>query len=389
LIDLKAKKWVDGRKGLLEKMKAQIEINDEIVWFHCASLGEFEQGLPIIKKIKDENTNYKILVTFFSPSGYDIIKDREDVDYVFYLPEDSRGNAESFLQIVKPKMAIFVKYEFWYHYIMALEKNNIPAFLVSAVFRKNQLFFKSYGGMFMKMLKTYKRIFVQDAGSQKLLETSGLTNSIISGDTRFDRVYQNSVEAKPIPIVEKFKGNRNLFIAGSTWPKDEKIIVDYINKEASEMKFIIAPHEIGENNIMRLQNQIKLRSVRYSEADKEDLEKCEVLIIDNIGMLSSIYQYAYISYIGGGFGSSIHNMLEAAVFGVPVVMGPNYHKNIEAVDLITDGGAFSISTSKEFEGNMKFLLGDRFVQKIAAEISRMYVKKHRGASEIIAAGLQI
>ena len=386
----KAKLWVEGRKNIFTKLRSAIKGDEKIAWFHCASMGEFEQGRPVIEAFRDEFPQFKILLTFFSPSGYEVRKNYRGVDHVFYLPIDTKNNAEKFIDIVNPTIAVFIKYEFWYHYLNTLHKRQIPTFLVSAIFRHNQHFFRWYGTLFRKILRNLTRIFVQDEVSQTVLDSIGLKNHAISGDTRFDRVYKIAMQVEEIPLVQQFKQDRKLFIAGSTWKEDENLLIEFINNNVTDLpagqaglKFIIAPHEIKEENIQRIISQVKHKTIRFSEAKEEEIGNAKVLIIDNIGMLSRLYQYGDIAYIGGGLGKGIHNILEAAAFGMPVVFGPNYHKFREANALIEKGGAFSIKNYTELENKIRFLLSDVYVLKMASEISRNYVKCKRGATGMI------
>ena len=386
----KAKLWVEGRKNIFTKLRSAIKGDEKIAWFHCASMGEFEQGRPVIEAFRDEFPQFKILLTFFSPSGYEVRKNHESVDHVFYLPIDTKNNAEKFIDIVNPTIAVFIKYEFWYHYLNTLHNRQIPTFLVSAIFRHNQHFFRWYGTLFRKILRNLTRIFVQDEVSQTVLDSIGLKNYAISGDTRFDRVYEIAMQVEEIPLVQQFKQDKKLFIAGSTWKEDENLLIEFINNNITDLpagqaglKFIIAPHEIKEENIQRIMSQIKHKTIRFSEAKDDEISNAKVLIIDNIGMLSRLYQYGDIAYIGGGLGKGIHNILEAAAFGMPVVFGPNYHKFREANDLIEKGGAFSIKNYTELENKIRFLLSDVYVLKMASEISRNYVKCKRGATGMI------
>ena len=380
----KAKSWIAGRKNIFEKLEAVIPGNENLVWVHCASLGEFEQGRPIIEKIKSLQPGTKILLTFFSPSGYEIRKDYSEADYIFYLPIDTQANARQFINITKPRIAVFIKYEFWYHYLNQLHKNNIPTYIASAIFRKEQHFFKWYGDWWRSILKNITHIFVQNQRALELLKGINLSNISLSGDTRFDRVIEISQQKKSIPSIEQFKNNHLVLIAGSTWPEDEVMLIEFINSNEKPMKFIIAPHEIEEAKIERLEKSFSAKNcIRFSQASKETLKEAQVLIIDNIGMLSSLYQYAEIAYIGGGFGKGIHNILEAAVYGMPVIFGPNYHKFNEAVDLIERGGAFSINNHHEFCSKIDLMLFNNYTLKIAAEITKNYVREQQGATEKI------
>jgi 3-deoxy-D-manno-octulosonic-acid transferase len=338
----KAKLWIDGRKNIFEKLKTTINSNAPIVWFHVASLGEFEQGQPVIESFRLHHPHYKILLTFFSPSGYEVKNTYKGADYVFYLPLDTKKNAGLFIEIVKPKMVFLVKYEFWINYINTLYAKKIPVYSISSIFNKNQIYFKSYGRFYAEVLKKISFFFVQNDASEQLLQSIGVRNILISGDTRFDRVTQIAASATTIPIIEKFKGKQSLFIAGSSWEKDEDIIIKLINNYSNDYKFIIAPHQIQESKINKLIYKLKENVIRFSQAEHHDVVTAKIMIIDNIGMLSSLYQYANIAYVGGGFGTGIHNILEPSVFMIPVIFGPHYHKFQEAHDLIKLKAAFTI-----------------------------------------------
>lgn len=374
---------MEGRANIFKKLRSQIKPEDQLVWFHCASLGEFEQGRPLIEKYKAQGAGYKVLLTFFSPSGYEVRKNYQGADYVFYLPLDTPANAKEFIEIIKPKAAFFIKYEFWYNYLAELKKQNVPSYLISGIFRPEQYFFKWYNGWFRKQLNNFTCFFLQNEQSQKLLESIGYKNSIVSGDTRFDRVCDLAENAVSIPAVEKFKNEKHLVIAGSTWNEDEKLLVKLIPNSQlpiPNFKLIIAPHEIDEAH---LQSTIKLfgnlKVVRFSQANESVISAYDVLIIDNIGMLSSIYKYADVAYIGGGFGNGIHNVLEAAVFGIPVIFGPNYQKSDEAKDLIKLKGAFPISSSS----GLKEIISKMFFNAVERMQSGMtckdYVSSGKGA----------
>ncbi len=383
LFNPKAKQWIGGRRGLLKKIESQYEAKEKTLWVHAASLGEFEQGRPLIEKFKEDNPDYQIIVTFFSPSGYEIRKDYEGADYVFYLPVDTPANARKFISLIRPTMVMFVKYEFWYHFLKELKRQDIPTYLVSAVFRKEHLFFKSYGGWYRKMLHFFKHIFVQDSGSLQLLQSIGVAHTSISGDTRFDRVGQITDNVKPIPIAEKFKGQRQMFIAGSSWPADEEIFCRYINEESPEnICWLIAPHEIDDAHIKKIIKLIdpKKKTIRYSEANEENVQGADVLIIDNIGLLSSLYAYGDIAHIGGGFTDGIHNTLEAATFGMPITFGPDYHKFNEAIELIDIGGAFCINNYQEFKPLLDTWISNAEKRELAARKSADYVQNNRGAT---------
>jgi 3-deoxy-D-manno-octulosonic-acid transferase len=325
---------------------------------------------------------FKILLTFFSPSGYEIRKNYDKADCISYLPSDTPLNASKFVEIVKPELVIFVKYEFWNNYISVIHKNKVPLYLISGIFRQGQHFFKWYGSFFRSMLRKFEKIYVQDTQSLELLKGIGIESVVIAGDTRFDRVAEIASAAKEIPLLEKFRGDEKLFLAGSSWRQDEEIIARYINNYPDRMKWVFAPHEIDESNIERLAKLLKVKYVRFSEYT-EGAADARVLIIDNIGMLSSAYRYAYIAAIGGGFGKGIHNILEPACWGIPVVFGPNHERFREAVDLKKKGGAKSFITFDEFKGILDLWLEDEKLYKDSAEIAAKYVKENTGATEII------
>ncbi|MGD0754414.1 MAG: glycosyltransferase N-terminal domain-containing protein [Bacteroidales bacterium] len=378
----RASLWVKGRKNWAEKIADKIKTGDRVIWIHCASLGEFEQGRPVIEAIKKELPAFKIMLTFFSPSGYEIRKNYNNADCISYLPSDTPGNAGKFIDLVSPEFVIFVKYEFWNNYISALYRNRIPLYLISGIFRPGQHFFKWYGSFFRSMLRKFEKIFVQDQQSHDLLTGIGIEKVSLAGDTRFDRVIQIAGTARVIPQIEQFRGTEKLFLAGSSWKQDEEIFAEYINSFPSRMKWVFAPHEIDKSNIERLEKLIKVKSVRFSEYSEISAD-ARVLIIDNIGMLSSAYRYAYIAAVGGGFGKGIHNILEPACWGIPVIFGPK-HKNFkEAVDLLSTGGARSFLTFDDFRRNLDLWLSDEKIYTISAETASKYVKENAGATGII------
>ena len=380
----KAKLFVDGRKNWQQNLLQKIHNQEKYIWFHCSSLGEFEQGRPIIEEIKKQYPNYKIALTFFSPSGYEIRKNYDLADVVCYLPLDTKQNAKDFLEIVNPEKAFFVKYEFWYFFISELHERKIPLYIVSAIFRRKQQFFKNsfWGKWYRKMLFEVEHIFVQNEGSGDLLKSIGLSNYSISGDTRFDRVAAIAKSSKDIPIVEEFRGDSVLLIAGSTWKPDEELLAEFIN-ESVGIKFIIAPHEVSVANINRIQHLLKKSSLLFSKAGFSDIKNFDVLIIDSVGLLSSIYRYGKIAYIGGGFGVGIHNILEASTFGLPVIFGPNYKKFKEAVDLAFEGGAFPISNYKDLRLIFNKLINEEEMLKKASGICENYVAKNVGSTKLI------
>jgi 3-deoxy-D-manno-octulosonic-acid transferase len=367
LFNVKAKQWVLGRKNIFQTLKTATENQNKIVWFHCASLGEFEQGKPIIEAYKVKYPQHKILLTFFSPSGYEIRKDTPLADFVFYLPADTKSNAKKFISIVKPIKAVFIKYEFWFNYMAELKKQKIPFYSVSAIFRDGQAFFKY--NWWAKQLKNVTHFFVQEKSSAELLKSIGFNNTTISGDSRFDSVLANTKNSVRIPLIETFSKNKPTIICGSTWPKDEILLAQYINGHP-ENNYIIAPHEL--QHISALQKQTN--ALLFSEAGNTNISNSNVLIIDNIGILSNIYQYANIAYIGGGFGVGIHNILEAVAFGLPVIFGPNYQKFIEAIGLINQKGAISISNYKELTSAIDYF--STFNKSIAIN----YIQENSGAT---------
>lgn len=358
---------------------------------HCASLGEFEQGRPVLEKLKSQNPNSKFLLTFFSPSGYEIIKKYKGADWIFYLPMDGPQNARRFLQIVRPSLVIFVKYEFWYYYLKTIKQTNIPVLLVSALFRENSGFFKWYGGLQRKMLSFFTHLFVQNEASKKLLDTIGFgDNCTIASDTRFDRVIEIAEAAATIPEIETFIGNSKSIIAGSTWPDDETILQQTIKAiNNPSLKLIIAPHETNKEHISQLLKLFPGALLHSDLTHETDSNKSSnVLIIDNIGMLSRLYKYAYITYVGGGFGKGIHNTLEAAVYGKPVLFGPAYQKFNEAVELIQKGGAVSVSNSQECINVVQRLLQDEKEYLKSSNSAKEYVYSNKGATEKIVRYIQ-
>ncbi|RFZ91750.1 3-deoxy-D-manno-octulosonic acid transferase [Mucilaginibacter conchicola] len=376
LFSNKAKLWVNGRR------KQQIQPLKSCIWFHFASLGEFEQGRPVLEEMRKLYPDEKFVVTFFSPSGYEIRKNTPLADAVYYLPLDTAANARRFVDTLQPKMAIFTKYEYWFHFFNQLHKQHVPLYVISSIFRPKQVFFKWYGSLHRKMLKMVTWFFVQDADSKHLLHDIGITNVTISGDTRFDRVWANAQKPKALPEIEKFKDGKKLFIAGSTWPQDEALIANLI-KQHPDWKFVIAPHEIGEDKISHLEGVLpKDTTLRFSQISHLT-SHISCLIIDNIGMLSSLYQYADIAYIGGGFGAGIHNTLEAAAFGMPVIFGPNYQKFKEARDLVELKGSFTISTQEALNCIADKLMNDEQARHVSAVVAKNYVKQNVGATDAI------
>jgi 3-deoxy-D-manno-octulosonic-acid transferase len=382
LFNSKASLWVKGRKDWRARLSEKINPEDRNVWIHCSSLGEFEQGRPIIEEIKRVHPEFKIILTFFSPSGFEIRKNYSIAHCVEYLPADFPGNARMFINLVKPEFVIFVKYEFWNNYISEISENNIPLYLVSGIFRPGQHFFRWYGSFFRDILRRFEKIFVQDQQSLDLLEGIGLKNITLAGDTRFDRVVRITGTARDIPQIEQFRGGEKLFLAGSSWKKDEEIIAQYINRYPNKMKWVFAPHEIDKPNIDRLEKLLNVSTVRFSGFTPEAAD-ARVLIIDNIGMLSSAYKYAYIAAIGGGFGKGIHNILEPACWKIPVIFGPNYLRFREAVELISEEGAISFDSFENFSEILNKLISEELFYLKAADTACQYISKNTGATERI------
>jgi 3-deoxy-D-manno-octulosonic-acid transferase len=450
LFNAKARMWVQGRGNLFANIRRQVGQLDSwtigqkkedlptvqlsnrptVAWFHCASLGEFEQGRPVIEAFRKAHPDWRIVLTFFSPSGYEVRKNYEGADFIYYLPLDTPGNASKFIGLINPSLVFFVKYEFWFRYLDVLYKNKIPVYVISAIFRPDQHFFQWYGGWALKQLKKVTGFFVQDEASAELLRAKGLEQVVVSGDTRFDRVAAIAENAKSFPLVEKFAGGSPVFLAGSTWPADEELIMKLIEEVGDKVKFIIAPHEVGAERVRALKDKVlghwslvfgqhsavsvqrsdtkrlsadsgtwnlepgtwnlepgtwnlEPGTILFSELNDSNAESSSVLIIDGIGYLSHLYQYATIAYIGGGFGVGIHNILEAATFGKPVIFGPNYQKFREAVELIEEGGAFSINSTQQLNNSTIELLTNPDLLSKTSQISSSYVQRKKGATGII------
>lgn len=375
----KAKLWLKGRKDIFHKLENDFKNNEApVAWFHCASLGEFEQGRPLIEKFKEINKEYKILLTFFSPSGYEIRKNYKDADYIFYLPADTYYNAKRFINITNPKIVFFVKYEFWKNYLTIIKSRDIPLYLVSAIFRANQRFFKKHGVGARKLLTLFSTIFVQDENSNKLLKQIPNLNVITAGDTRFDRVYQTAISAPENKLIEKFCENSKVLICGSSWLPDEEIISKIMNSGKHKLKYIIVPHEIDSQHISSLQKLLNQPSTLYTKAKMDSISN--ILIVDTIGILSQIYRYTNYAYIGGGFGVGIHNILEAATFGKPIFFGPNYRKFKEANDLIALGGAISINNVDELNTQIELLENNEGEYQKRCQITKAFVNDNIGAT---------
>lgn len=383
LWDKKAKQWIVGRKDIFKRMAEVISPEDKVVWIHAASLGEFEQGRPVIEKIREQQPEYKILVTFYSPSGYEIRKNYAGADYIFYLPIDTPGNAKKFLDVVHPEIAIIVKYEFWLNLLSELKHRGVRTYLISAIFRRNSIFFRSYGSIWRQALDSFEQMFVQNEESKVLLHEIGFDNVVVAGDTRFDRVAEIARNVKKVPIVERFKGDSPLFVAGSTWGPDEEILQTLIN-DNPQIKFVVAPHEMENSRIERIIAQTKGGAVRYTLCNEEsDFSKIQVLILDTIGILSSVYGYATWSYIGGGFGVGIHNTLEAATFGLPIAFGPNYQKFKEARDMVALGAATKVESAEDLSAWFAPLRDDKSALQRAGSAAKSYTQRNQGATSLI------
>jgi len=382
--NIKAKQINAGRKLVFNKLEAGINHDKPIIWIHCASLGEFEQGRPLIEAIKKQHTNYQIFLTFFSPSGYEIRQNYNQADYIYYLPADTKKNARKLIGLVRPEIVFFVKYEFWHHYINELKRKNIPLYLVSAIFRENQLFFKKsfWGKWYRNMLFSFEQFFVQDDKSVELLHQVGIKNVTKAGDTRFDRVAEIARNGKDIKLIEKFKGDSLLIVAGSTWKPDEELLTQYIHSHP-EIKFIIAPHETKTGNIERLINLLKSPVICYTEATEDTVMNKQVLIVNTIGLLSSLYKYADMAYIGGGFGVGIHNTLEPAIFGMPIIFGPNYLKFNEANRMVELGIAFPVAGYPEMDSILNTLTTDIKRRNLISQECINFTKQNIGATQLI------
>ena len=375
----KVRKMWRGERDAFRILREKVDPNAKYVWFHAASLGEFEQGRPLMERLRQDHPEYKILLTFFSPSGYEVRKNYEGADIITYLPLDTITNARRFLRTVRPVMAFFIKYEFWYNYLHILKHRHIPVYSVSSIFRPDQVFFKWYGRQYGRVLNCFTHFFVQNTISKELLAKIGITNVTIVGDTRFDRVLQIKEAARQLPVVEAFKQDYKVFVAGSSWPPDEEIFIRYFN-EHKDWKLIIAPHVIGEDHLEQIEKLLAGRKiVRYKDAKEDDVKAADVLIINCYGLLSSIYHYGDVAYVGGGFGVGIHNLLEAAVWDVPVFFGPNNQKFQEAQGLKKNGG-FEIHDYEEFERQMSRLASDAQYLKEQGQLAGQFVKGQAGAT---------
>ena len=381
--------FVKGRKSVINTLKNTLEKGDKTVWFHCASLGEYEQGVPVIKKTKEEFPDYKIIVSFFSPSGFEVKKNNTLADCTVYLPLDTPKNAKNFIDLVQPSVAIFIKYEFWPNYLFELKKKNIPTILVSGLFRKDQIFFKFYGGFMRRILNSFSHFFVQDQLSKSLLEQIKFEAVTVSGDTRFDRVNDQLLMNNELDFMNLFKQDLFCLVCGSTWPEDESILIHHINNFSNNTKFIIAPHEVTKKRVENIKKKLKVKTVLYSERGTTNISDCQVLIIDTIGLLTKIYNYANVAYIGGGMGETgLHNILEAATFGVPIIIGKNYTHFPEAKKLKELNGLFSVATPQEFTHVFNQLKTDTSFCEKTGVISKNFILNNRGATNTVLNYLQ-
>lgn len=380
LFQPKIKLFVEGRKDVFSTLKKSIGDKDKVIWMHVASLGEYEQGLPILQKLKTLCPDHKVLLTFFSPSGYEVKKNTNAADIITYLPLDTSANATRFMELANPKMALFIKYEIWPNYLNSLQKRKIPTFLVSALFSKKQIYFRWYGAFMRNSLEAFQHIFVQDKNSEQLLNSIGLSKVSVSGDTRFDRVSEILESDNTLMFMNDFKQDQTCFVVGSSWPEDEAIIIDFINNSSKKIKYVIAPHNIKRAHIKVLRTSFTKKTILYSEITEKNITDYEILLIDTIGLLTKIYSYATIAYVGGGFKTGLHNTLEPAVFGIPIVIGPNYSSFKEAEQLVERGGVISIRTKEEFSDTVKKFLENENALLSTGDINSQYVTSNKGAT---------
>lgn len=384
LFSPKMKLFVNGRKTVFSTISEKIQPGDKTIWFHAASLGEYEQGLPVMEKIKAQYPNHKIVLTFFSPSGYEVRKNNTVADVTVYLPLDSERNAKKFVQLAQPELAFFIKYEYWPNYLKVLKQAGIKTYLISGIFREKQAFFQWYGGFYRKALETFDYFFVQNESSKILLQRLGYHNVKISGDTRFDRVVSILDRDNSLDFIEAFKNNQTTIVIGSSWPKDENLLVTFINQCSNEVKFIIAPHNIKAEQIANLQEQLTKPTVLFSEKDGKKLSDYQVFIIDTIGILTKIYSYANIAYVGGGFGHpGVHNILEPATFGVPIVIGPNYSHFAEATALVNMEGCITIASQEQLNDAFDNLIMNADIRHEKGHIAETFVQMNKGATAVI------
>ncbi|WP_421813701.1 3-deoxy-D-manno-octulosonic acid transferase [Flagellimonas sp.] len=383
LFNAKIKLFVQGRKQTFSILEERLRSADKTIWMHVASLGEFEQGLPILERLRTEYPEHRLVLSFFSPSGYEVKKNTSVADVVIYLPMDSNYKAKRFLELVNPELAIFVKYEVWPNYLHHLQKRNIPTLLISAIFSERQIYFKPFGGFMRKSLRKFDHYFVQDENSKKLLESIEIKNSTISGDTRLDRVSEILKQNNQLDFMDRFKNNQLCLVAGSTWPEDEQILINYINNTSKKVKVVIAPHEIKPAHIAKITSALNKKTLCYSDLGNQNLKEIEVLIIDTIGLLTKIYSYANIAYVGGGFATGLHNTMEPAVFGIPIIIGPQFLGFKEVEDLIKEGGIMPISNQDSFNNLMGDLLNNPISIRNIGDINANYINSNRGAADLI------
>jgi 3-deoxy-D-manno-octulosonic-acid transferase len=377
----KIKLLVEGQNATFGILKSKIRAYDKMIWFHAASLGEYEQGLPLMEKIKSKYPNHLIVLTFFSPSGYEVRKNNTIADVTVYLPLDTKGNVRKFLDIVRPDMAFFIKYEFWPNYLNELKKKQIPVYLVSGIIRENHAFFKWYGGFYRKSLDAFEHFFVQNSSTKELLLKLGKQNVTVSGDTRFDRVSAILERDNSLDYIAEFKNNTMTIVVGSSWPKDESFLVDFINSTKIPLKFIIAPHNINPEQIQELKNSITKKTVLFTENSTHSLAEYDVFIIDVVGILTKIYSYADIAYVGGGFGNpGVHNILEPATFGVPIIIGPNFSHFSEAIALVNMGGCISINDGESLLDALETLIKNEDIRNEKGHICSTFVEMNKGAT---------
>lgn len=383
LFNAKIKLFVRGRKQTFSILEDKLNPTDKTIWMHVASLGEFEQGLPILERLRAPYPNHKLVLSFFSPSGYEVKKNTTAADVVVYLPMDSLSNAKRFLKLVHPELAIFVKYEVWPNYLHQLKKSNTPTILISAIFSKRQIYFKPYGGFMRKSLRKFDTYFVQDDDSKKLLDSIGITKVQVGGDTRLDRVSEILERNNRLDFMDRFKNNQLCLVAGSTWPEDESILIDYINRSEERLKFVIAPHQIKPAHVAKITAALQKPSICYSALGDQNLKEIDVLIIDTIGLLTKIYSYANIAYVGGGFATGLHNTMEPAVFGVPIIIGPQFEGFKEAEDLVREGGIVPVSSKDSFSNLMNDFLTHPTTLQNKGKINSDYINSNKGASDLI------
>lgn len=382
LTNRKARLMIKGHRKTWRTLRDHAKERQHYVWFHAASLGEFEQGRPLMERLRREHPEKRILLTFFSPSGYEVRKDYAGADLVCYLPFDTPLNARRFVRLVQPEKAFFIKYEFWHHYIDELHRAGVPVYSVSSIFRNDQIFFRPYGRGYARVLHHFNHFFVQNEASRRLLNSLGVTQVSVTGDTRFDRVIDIRNQAKSLPLAAALTGDSRTIVAGSTWPPDEEILIPYFNRHP-ELKLIIAPHEVNEERLRSIEQRLKRLALRYSQATPESSAQADCLIIDGYGLLSSLYRYATLAYVGGGFGVGIHNVPEAAVYGVPVFFGPNNQRFREARDLINEGGSFEVTSADDFQAQADRLLADERALAKSGQAAGDYIRRNSGATEAI------